>query len=253
MSNQPVNYATPTTAIRVFCGFNRPDLNEPQFFAQLGQTFMPGTPYMLQPLGLAAYLPGVVSNPPAGLPHEFALICYPSPAAWRHANSETLRGRVYNQTHGGVYASPPSGASFPILLDELPPTAVDPFFLFSTDIDWQSGFTHVLIGLKKDETQTGNQFRTALRAALAGTATQLKQAGSDQVVAMARDDFAIIWFHSNRAEFPDPIDPVRVLLDNPQSLLHERVICQDEPPTVAINRTQAFNFIFVREPRFFLQ
>ncbi|QAU49044.1 hypothetical protein EAS56_23460 [Bradyrhizobium guangzhouense] len=253
MSNQPFSYATPTSAIRVFCGFNRPELNESQFFTQLGQTFMPGTPYMLQPLGLAAYLPGVVSNPPAGLPHEFALICYPSPAAWRHASSETLRGRVYTQTHGGVYASPPSGASFPILMDELPPTAVDPFFLFPTDIDWQYGVTHVLIGLKKDATQTGSQFRAALRAALAGLVPRLKQGRVDQVVAMARDDFAIVWFHGESAEFPDPIDPVSQLLNHPQSLLHERVICQDEPPTVTINRSQAFNFIFVREPRFFLQ
>src|ERR1700732_1877327 len=99
MSEHPINYATPTSAIRVFCGFNRPELNEAQFFTQLGQTFMPGTPYMLQPLGLAAYLPGVVSNPQPGLPHEFALICYPSAAVWRRASSETLRGRVYSQTH----------------------------------------------------------------------------------------------------------------------------------------------------------
>ena len=253
MTDQPISYATPTAAIRVFCGFNRPELNETQFFTQIGQTFMPGTPYMLQPLGLAAYLPGVVSNPPAGLPHEFALICYPTVAAWRRSSSETLRGRIYNQTHGGVYASPPSGASFPIFIQDLPPSAVDPFFLFPADVDWQRGGTHVLIGLKKDKNQTGDQFRTALRSALSGIAALLQAAGIDQVVAIARDEFAIVWFHSEADDFSASIDPVQNLLGTPQKMMHERVICQDEPPTLTIDRTRAFNFIFVREPRFFLR
>jgi hypothetical protein len=253
MNEQPVSYTTPTSAIRVFCGFNRPELNEAQFFTQLGQTFMPGTPYMLQPLGLAAYLPGVVSNPPAGLPHEFALICYPSVAAWRNSSSGTLRGRIYNQTHGGVYASPPSGASFPIFIQDLPLSAVDPFFFFQTDVDWQRGASHVLIGLKKDKSQTGDHFRAALRLALTGIAAALQAAGIDQVVAMARDDFAIVWFHGEATDFPASAAPLSGLLDNPQAMLHERVICLDEPPTLTIDHTQAFNFIFVREPRFFLR
>lgn len=253
MTEQPISYATPTSAIRVFCGFNRPELNEAQFFTQLGQTFMPGTPYMLQPLGLAAYLPGVVSNPPAGLAHEFALICYPTVAAWRNSSNATLRGRIYNQTHGGVYASPPSGASFPIFIQELPSSAVDPFFLFPTDVDWQRGASNVLIGLKKDKSQTGDQFRGALRLTLGGVAAELRQTGIDQVVAMARDEFAIVWFHGEAADFPVSAAPVADLLDNPQKILHERVICLDEPPTLTIEHTQAFNFIFVREPRFFLR
>jgi hypothetical protein len=253
MNEQPISYSTPTSAIRVFCGFNRPELNEAQFFTQLGQTFMPGTPYMLQPLGLAAYLPGVVSNPPAGLPHEFALICYPTVAAWRNSSSATLRGRIYNQTHGGVYASPPSGASFPVFIQHLPLSAVDPFFLFQKDVDWQRGASQVLIGLKNDKTQTGDQFRAALRQALTGIAAALQAAGIDQVVALARDEFAIVWFHGETADLPASASSVAGLLDNPQKLLHERVICLDEPPTLTIDHSQAFNFIFVREQRFFLR
>jgi hypothetical protein len=121
MHDVTLSYATPTEAIRVFCGFPNAQLAEPAFFRQLGQTFMPGTPYMLQPMGLAAYLPSVLSQPAAGLPHEFALICYPSKAVWDHAMNQTLCGRVYNQTRGGVYAMPPSGAAFPVLIDHLPP------------------------------------------------------------------------------------------------------------------------------------
>jgi hypothetical protein len=61
---------------------------------------------VLQPLGLAACLPGVLANPAPGLLHAFALICYPSQANWNQGMNGTLRGRVYNQTHGGVYALP---------------------------------------------------------------------------------------------------------------------------------------------------
>src|SRR5579862_1466214 len=135
MSAATLSFAIPTEAIRVFCGFPNSQLSEAQFFTQLGQTFMPGTPYMLQPLGLAAYLPGVLHAPPAGAPHEFALICYPSQAVWNESMNGTLRGRVYNQTHGGVYAMPPSGAAFPVCIDHLPSSVVDPYFLFPTPID----------------------------------------------------------------------------------------------------------------------
>src|SRR5690242_929047 len=113
MNDSNISFAIPTESIRVFWGFPVSQLNEQQFFLQLGRTFMPGTPYMIRPLGLAAYLPGVLSNPAPDLPHEFALICYPSQEVWRQAMTQTLRGRVYNQTHGGVYAMPPSTAAFP--------------------------------------------------------------------------------------------------------------------------------------------
>ena len=42
MSDANLSYATPTEAIRVFCGFPNRQFTEAQFFTQLGQTFMPG-------------------------------------------------------------------------------------------------------------------------------------------------------------------------------------------------------------------
>ena len=252
MSDANLSYATPTEAIRVFCGFPKRQFTEAQFFTQLGQTFMPGTPYMLQPLGLAAYLPGVLANPAPGLPHEFALICYPSQANWNQGMNGTLRGRVYNQTHGGVYATPPSGAVFPVFVDNLPPLAADPFFLFQTAIDWQTGVTHVVVAAKRDAAQSGADFRLALRAALAAERQALLEAGIDQVVVTAPDAFSVIWMHGVARDFAVPLAFLSRVLAAPTVLRNERVICVEEPPTLSIAASSAFNFIFLREAKYFL-
>jgi hypothetical protein len=252
MTDNSLSYKTPCEAIRVFCGFPRPELSEAKFFEQLGRTFMPGTPYMLQPLGLAAYLPGALSNPAPNLPREFALICYPSPEVWSNAMNGTLRGRVYNQTHGGVYALPPSGAAFPVFIDNLPATAVDPFFLFQPAIDWQSGVTHVLIGAKAG-TQSGQEFRTALRNALISQREVLTTGGVDQVIVTTRDDFAIIWLHGTADELSVGPDFLSTIITGQTLLKNERVICVDEPPTLNITTSSAYNFIFLRESKYFLK
>lgn len=253
MTDITLSYAVPCEAIRVFCGFPRPELTEVQFFDQLGRTFMPGTPYMLQPLGLAAYLPGVLSSPAPNLPREFALICYASPDVWSKAMNGTLRGRVYNQTHGGVYAMPPSGAAFPVFIDNLPLTAVDPFFLFQSTIDWQSGVTHVMVGAKRDATQSGQDFRSLLRTALTSQRSALMAGGIDQVIVTARDDFAVMWLHGVNEELTISFDFLSSVISNSTVLKNQRVICVDEPPTLSINASSAYNFIFLREPKYFLK
>lgn len=253
MSDSNVSFATPTEAIRVFCGFPNAQLTEPAFFTQLGQTFMPGTPYMLQPLGLAAYLPGVLSAPAQGLPHEFALICYPSQGVWDMVMHQTLRGRVYNQTHGGVYAQPQSTAAFPVFIDHLPPLGADPFFLFPDAVDWQAGVTYVVVGGKKDTTQSGNEFRTTIRKTLLDERDVLRTNGITQVIGIVRDSFAVVWFHCESPNLGSAATSLNTVLNSPTTLRHERVVCNDEPPTLLITGSQAFNFIFLREQGFFLR
>jgi hypothetical protein len=248
-----LTYATPTDAIRVFCGFPNSQLNQDSFFAQLGQTFMPGTPYMLQPLGLAAYLPGVISNPLGGIPNEFALICYPSQQVWDFAMHKTLRGRVYNQTHTGVYASPASAAAFPRLIDDVPATAVDPLFLFPDRIDWQTGTAWSVIGGRKKAYASGADFRAALRALLLQKRDALRGLGIDQVVVLARDDFAIVWIHAELPDLGTGAEFLNDVLATPVQLQHERILCPDDPPTVSLAASRALNFVFVREAKFFLR
>jgi hypothetical protein len=252
MSGPTNSYATPTEAIRVFCGFPNRQLTPEKFLSKLGQTFMPGTPYMLQPMGLAAYLPGVLSEPPPDAPREFALICYPSQAVWKQIMNNTLRGRLYNLTHDGTYAFPPSSAAFPTLLDNLPSESKDPFFLFSSNVDWQGGVTHVAVGAKKDIDQTGEEFRLSVRNELLSRRETMAGDHIDQVIATVGDTYAILWFHGEMNELGRGADFLGNLFSQPTIMRNERVICVDEPPTVTITGSQAFNFIFLRDQRYFL-
>ena len=245
-----ISYAVPCEAVRVFCGFPRPEFSQAQFFDQLGRTFMPGTPYMLQPLGLAAYLPGVLAAPAAGLPSEFALICYPSAEIWDKLMHGTLRGRVYNQTHGGVYAST-SGAAFPVRLADLPATARDPFYLFDRPIDWQEGVTQVAVAARS-ASMTATDFHANLRQAFRDMTDALVKEGVDQVIVAARDDFLVAWFHSD-ARSTLSLDFLSQFASSPSVLLNQRVICRDEPPVLQITESSAFNLIFLREGGFFLR
>jgi hypothetical protein len=246
-------FATPADSIRVFCGFPNSQLDQEAFFTQLGQTFMPGTTYMLQPLGLAAYLPGVIADPPPGIPNEFALICYPTQQVWDYAVHNTLRGRVYNQTHTGVYASPASAAAFPRLIDEAPATAVDPFYLFPDHIDWQSGTTCSFVGGRGNSYASGAEFRAALRTLLLRKRDSIRAHGVDQIVVLARNEFAILWMHGDMCNIETWADLLEGVLATPLQLQHERILCPDDPPTVTINASRAFNFIFLREAKFFLR
>ncbi|CAN5455211.1 hypothetical protein BH10PSE14_BH10PSE14_30730 [soil metagenome] len=244
------SYPVPCDAIRVFIGFKRPELDRSQFFKGVGQTFMPGTPYMLQPLGLAAYLPAVLGDPAPGMPDEFALICYPSAAVWDENMHNTLRGRVYNQTHGGVYAAT-SGAAFPVMLSGMATGAKGPFYMFDTAVDWQSGTTQVAVVARDPAQADGTAFRAALQSALAGAASALHAKGIDQIIVTTAEDFAICWFHAEHAtpidlSFLSGVATATALIEN------RRVICRSEPPPVTLDGDCAFNFIFVRDDGYFL-
>ena len=241
----------PCEAIRVFCGYAKPDLDRATFFKGVGETFMPGTPYMLQPLGLAAYLPGVLASPPPGLPDEFALICYPSVAIWDRCMHDTLRGRVYNQSHGGVYATT-SGAAFPKRLADLADGTPGPFYLFDRPIDWQSGQTHVAIAARGTSHDDGAAFRTDLHGWMRANGPGFAAQGFDQVIVTAADAFCIMWFHGHApGQAPDLAALAGIILD-PVVMANERIVCIDEPPPVTLDGNRAFNFVFVRDERYFL-
>jgi hypothetical protein len=246
------SHPTPCEAIRVFCGYAKPELNRAAFFKGVGETFMPGTPYMLQPMGLAAYLPGVLAAPPPGLPDEFALICYPSVEVWDVCMHDTLRGRVYNQSHGGVYASN-SGAAFPKRLADITNATPGPFFLFDKAIDWQSGQTHVVVAARDSALADGITFRTHLHASLRGGPPDFAGQGFDQVITTAFDDFCILWFHREGDGIAPQLDALQGIVAGPTVIACERVICRDEPPPVLLEGDRAFNFVFLRDERYFLE
>lgn len=250
-----ISYAVPANALRVFRGFQNQTLTPDQYRATLGQTFMPGTPYMLAPLGLAAYLPGVIVGvPDPNVPNEFAIIAYPSQDVWQHIMNGTLRGRVYNATHGGVYDPNRSGASFPVALQHLPALATDAYYLFDGSTDWQTGVTQVFVGAPADSTVAAADFRQVIRTAMEAAGPQLKSMGADQCVVMPGDSYVVIWTHFTAPIATGLLDwkslgpKVRAIAN----MEAQRVICHGEPPTVALTQSSALNFIFLRAPEMFL-
>jgi len=109
----------------------------------------------------------------------------------------------------------------------------------------------VVIG-PKHEPQSGAEFRTALRQALIGQRETFTTAGIDQVVVVARDDFAIMWLHGSRPELAVGLEFLSGILDSYTVLPNTRVVCVDEPPTLNISSSAAYNFIFLREAKYFL-
>lgn len=251
-----LSYAVPADAIRVFAGFRRADLPPDRFLKDLGQTFMPGTPYMLQPLGLAAYLPAVIQEESdSQLPHEAALIAWPSPAAQQAGTRATLRGRMYTQSHAGVYA-PSSSATFPVPIENFNPGTNGSLYLFGGATDWQSGSYSLFAAQKKDGQMPGNVFRNSIRQVLLANKALLSDNGVDQCIALAAENFVLVWSHYS-AEKRDPHllwESMTELVRPTIHVLGSRLICRDEPPAVELTGSSvALNYIFLRSAASFLK
>lgn len=247
-------YAAPPAAVRAFVAFRSPQLPVDRFVSGLCSTFMPGTPYMLQPLGLAAYLPARIEEQAGSpCPHEVALITWPSRPIQQHATHDTLRGRVYTQSHGGLY-SPETRAVFCDPIDAFDPQRLGAFFLFDANTDWQAGSYTVYVAGKADPNLDAVTFRSRIRDAVRARRADLEARRVDQCIAAVGDAYAVIWSRYDRtlAQPEDPWGTLDGLVGSGTTLLGSRIICRDEPPTVEITGSKAFNFIFVRQPEWFL-
>ena len=253
MSDARLNFAVLPTSVRVFFGFRHADLDQDRFFRELGRTFMPGTPYMLLPLGLSAYLPAALAEQPgAPCPHEVALIAYPSPEDYRRIMQDTLRGRVYAQSHGGVYDRQRSRAAFPVLLD--PAQDSPAIHLWDVRTDWQSGQTHIFMGFKTDTQTPSDQFRKDVRTQLAALKQQIGLAGIDQCIGAIAQDFVVLWTHrDDSVAAPFDWSALAPTVTAAFQADMQRVVCRTEPPVVEITTAAAFNFIFLQAPEWHLR
>lgn len=137
--------------VRVWMGYALSGLEggdgRQRFYRELGRVFMPATVQMMAPLGLTAYVPGVV--PPArcaDVPDEVALVFYESFDAYEKACVSSTAGRAYGLLHQTVFdfrgaRRPPSHSGFPSLFEaEAFAAGQIPYAsLFSADGNWQEG------------------------------------------------------------------------------------------------------------------
>ena len=254
MSGNPV--VTPPGAVRVFWGYRHQRLTEDDFRRELGETFMPGTPYMLQPLGLHAYAAAVFDEDTIrDTPHESGLIAYPSQAAYRTIREANLRGRLYTHTHAAVYDEyKPDGTRRSSaqwaepLTDGLDDTART-VHLLDDPSDLQQGTLAVHLGVPTDPAQAGASFRQEVRRALPSLRDALRQEGFAQGFVTLHDNYYIAWLHHLKGVDADPIDDWLSSSTRLAKLETERVLFLEDAPMVTVDRPSAFNFVFLRSPR----
>jgi len=255
MSALPIHTPVGPSSIRVFAGNKLPSLTRENFFRELGDTFMPGTPCMLAPLGLAAYLPATIDpEPDSALPDEVALIVYASRDAYDAARQKSLEGRMYTHSHAGVFDLTRSRGQWPGTVEAPDKQAgTDRWCWAASDraVDWQQGSTRVLL-IRASAGETDMQ--AAVHARVQAALPALDRAGVDQAIFLAAPGYAVIWLHGPTPESTRPADGDLLLegADVVRDLESRPVPMPTRSEGVQITGAEAFCFRFVRELRFFL-
>lgn len=260
MNHSFQNIPVGTDAIRVFCGNrNKSALSKEEFFEQLGKTFMPGTPYMLKPLGLSAYLPAILDlDESLNLPEEVALIVYSDIDQYMDARSNSLRRRIYSHSHAGVFDLQRSKGQFPGAPKE-PNNLTMPdggsrycFALTQKHVDWQNGNTQVLFYFREPGSSEDVFGRVSEK--VVNHKEDLEKLDIDQVIVVGTTDYTAVWLHqdgiASMEECGELLRSDNVVLG--RSLLSEIVVMKDMTETVELTRAAALNFRFVREGKYFL-
>jgi hypothetical protein len=244
---------TEPNAVRIFWGHRHPRLSEAEFRRELGDTFMPGTPYMLAPLGLHAYAAAVFDEDAVrDTPHESGLIAYPSQAAYRAIRSRNLRGRLYTHTHAAIYheynpdGTRRSAAQFAEPFTDGLDDAARTVHLLPESIDLQQGVLTVHLCVPTDLAQVGASFRRTVRAGLPSLRDALRDLDYSQAFVAVRDNYLVIWLHSLELGGVDPIDDWLPRNTRLVRLEAEHVPILEDAPLVTIDGPSAFNFIFTR-------
>lgn len=247
----PIILPTPHDAVRVFAGYRRAGSDQATFYKELGEVFMPGTPAMLAPLGLSAYVPAVLDLD-AGVPDEVALIIYASRPVYEKARS-TVQGRMYTHSHAGVFDMSRSRGQWSGTTDapdKLNGEDRAAWRLFDDPVDWQQGETRLLFLTATN----GSNLQTSAIARSADRRTALRAAGVQQAIGVATPTYAALWLHGyNMSAIPlEHLDLVPADAKVGRDITATPVAMPNgvEGPTIA--GAGAFTFRFVREQRFFL-
>ena len=150
--------------------------------------------------------------------------------------------------------TPATTATFPVLSESFDSGVAGSLYLFDGETDWQSGGYSLFGGVKHDPLMIGSTFRDQVRNVLVDSRQRLASAGVDQCVATVSDSFVVIWTHFSSAGAPAyPWTELASLIADTEGMTDTRIVCRGEPPVVNIAGSAAFNFIFVRDRKYFLR
>jgi hypothetical protein len=239
--------ASPPDAVRVWRGYRLSSLAVPDFLTALGSIFMPVTVQLQRLYGLTAYLPAVPpTEKPVGVPDEIALVFYETQQAYTDT-SLIVAGRAYSRLHSTVFDLSISKSGFPVPLPNR--LAFDtPYFLFTDAVDWQTGFSQVFVGTRKNNISSA-QFAASLATFLKHV-REHRPKGLEGAIVCVNANWVIYWEHwtSEAASLKGHISDLAKLAD--LVMLKPSASVQIEPsltahyPGITVKGGQSFNLRF---------
>jgi hypothetical protein len=187
---QPV----PADSVRVFRGRKKGDTRRDAFVQRLEQVFMPITVQMERLYGLTAYLPAVLPElRESAIPDEVALVFYRTQECY-HEAKRSIGGRAYSELHEIAFDMSASHSGFPQLLASDKITPDQPYHLFDRSIDWQTGYSRLLVATRK-----AGAVSDAFLAGVAKVARQVQADPKllDAAIFSATSDWVVWWDHSS--------------------------------------------------------
>jgi hypothetical protein len=183
----------PPDAVRLWLGYKSKALTYPQFYAELGSTFVPACATLEPKLGLTAYysalpkLKGATSN----LPDQTALMFWKNAQAHGQAQS-TLAERAYLDLHQIVYDVK--------ACQSLTPTALkgamklkQAYYLINRPADWMQGGARHLLGARPAKVKPADFSKSV--TAWAAAYQKAPSPGADGALLYATQDMVVFWEH----------------------------------------------------------
>ncbi len=193
-----------------------------EFQQKLGSIFMPVTIQLMEPLGLAAYLPAIPTAHDNVVPDEIALVAYPSQAAYERADREVAVGRAYGALHSTVFNFdsqsdiPCSRSAFPVAWNG-DYQVNTPYYLLERSANWRSGTTRLYMARRR-EAWDESEFRDRLVTAVADWLPRRPES-IDGGILVVEKDYLIYWeHHKGQSEHPGLIPALADILGEP--LMH---------------------------------
>jgi hypothetical protein len=215
----------PADSVRVFRGRKKADTRRDAFVQRLERLFMPVTIQMQRLYGLTAYLPAVLPElHQSAIPDEVALVFYRTQECY-HEAKRCIGGRAYSELHELAFDMSASHSEFPQLLASDKITPDQPYHLFDRSIDWQTGYSRLLVATRKPGAGSD--------AFLAGVAKVARQVQADPklvdaAIFSATSDWVVWWDHSSVGA-PGPVHSLNDVAD----LVYESAArCLRVPPNL---------------------
>ena len=189
--NTPV--PVPPDSVRLWLGYKASTLTYPQFYTELGTTFVPSCATLEPLLGLTAYYSALptLAKATTNLPDQTALMFWKTTQAHGQAQA-TLAERAYLDLHTIVYDVALCKSLTPIALKGAAKMN-QAYFLIAKNSDWMLGGARHLLGARPAGVKPAAFAKQV--ASWAAAYQSSPSAGADGALLYATTDMVVFWEH----------------------------------------------------------